>query len=144
MTRTKRWTLVAAIIGSGIVFLDGTIVTLALPKIGQLPTSVLGVLEGQLYVQVGYLAVLSALLILAGALGDYYGRRKVFAIGLAGFGVSSLLCGIAPSLELIVLFRVLQGASGALLVPGSLSIITNTFEGAARSRAFGTWAAATS
>src|SRR5215210_5438310 len=74
---TSAPSLTAAIIGSGIVFLDGTIVTLALPKIGQLPTSVLGVLEGQLYVQVGYLAVLSALLILAGALGDYYGRRKI-------------------------------------------------------------------
>jgi EmrB/QacA subfamily drug resistance transporter len=144
MTRIQRWTLIAAIIGSGIVFLDGTIVTLALPKIGQLPTSFLGVLEGQLYVQTGYLAVLSALLILAGALADYYGRRRIFAIGLVGFGLSSILCGIAPSLELIVLFRVLQGASGALLVPGSLSIITATFEGAARSKAFGTWAAATS
>jgi EmrB/QacA subfamily drug resistance transporter len=144
MTRTERWTLLAAILGSGIVFLDGTIVNLALPAIGRLPTSFLGVLEGQAYVQSGYLAVLSALLILAGALADIYGRRKVFAIGLAGFGVSSLLCGIAPSLELIVLFRILQGASGALLVPGSLSIITATFDGAARSRAFGTWAAATS
>jgi EmrB/QacA subfamily drug resistance transporter len=144
MTRTERWTLLAAILGSGIVFLDGTIVNLALPSIGRLPTSFLGVLEGQAYVQSGYLAVLSALLILAGALADMYGRRKVFAIGLAGFGVSSLLCGIAPSLELIVLFRILQGASGALLVPGSLSIITATFDGAARSRAFGIWAASTS
>jgi EmrB/QacA subfamily drug resistance transporter len=135
---------VAAILGSGIVFLDGTIVNLALPSIGRLPTSFLGVLEGQAYVQAGYLAVLSALLILAGALADIYGRRKVFAIGLAGFGISSLLCGIAPSLELIVLFRILQGASGALLVPGSLSIITATFEGADRSKAFGTWAASTS
>ncbi len=144
MTRTERWTLLAAILGSGIVFLDGTIVNLALPAIGRLPSSFLGVLEGQAYVQSGYLAVLSALLILAGALADMYGRRKVFAIGLAGFGVSSLLCGIAPSLELIVLFRILQGASGALLVPGSLSIITATFDGAARSRAFGIWAASTS
>ena len=144
MTRTERWTLLAAILGSGIVFLDGTIVNLALPSIGRLPSSFLGVLEGQAYVQSGYLAVLSALLILAGALADRYGRRKVFAIGLAGFGVSSLLCGIAPSLELIVLFRILQGASGALLVPGSLSIITATFDGAARSRAFGVWAASTS
>ena len=134
----------AAILGSGIVFLDGTIVNLALPAIGLLPTSFLGVLEGQAYVVSGYLAVLSALLILAGALADIYGRRKVFAIGLAGFGVSSLLCGLAPSLELIVLFRILQGASGALLVPGSLSIITATFNGAARSKAFGTWAASTS
>jgi EmrB/QacA subfamily drug resistance transporter len=144
MTRTERWTLLAAILGSGIVFLDGTIVNLALPSIGRLPTSFLGVLEGQAYVVSGYLAVLSALLILAGALADYYGRRRIFAIGLAGFGISSLLCGIAPSLELIVLFRVLQGASGALLVPGSLSIITATFDGAGRSRAFGTWAASTS
>lgn len=144
MTRTERWTLAAAILGSGIVFLDGTIVNLALPAIGRLPSSFLGVLEGQAYVVAGYLAVLSALLILAGALADYYGRRRIFAIGLAGFGISSLLCGIAPNLELIVLFRVLQGASGALLVPGSLSIITATFEGATRSRAFGTWAASTS
>jgi len=144
VTRTERWTLLAAILGSGIVFLDGTIVNLALPQIGRLPTSFLGVLEGQAYVVAGYLAVLSALLILAGALADYYGRRKVFAIGLVGFGISSLLCGIAPSLELIVLFRILQGASGALLVPGSLSIITATFSGADRSKAFGTWAASTS
>jgi EmrB/QacA subfamily drug resistance transporter len=144
VTRTERWTLVAAILGSGIVFLDGTIVNLALPSIGRLPSSFLGVLEGQAYVVAGYLAVLSALLILAGALADFYGRRRIFAIGLGGFGISSLLCGIAPNLELIVLFRVLQGASGALLVPGSLSIITATFDGPARSRAFGTWAASTS
>jgi EmrB/QacA subfamily drug resistance transporter len=144
VTRTQRWTLLAAILGSGIVFLDGTIVNLALPAIGRLPSSFLGVLEGQAYVVAGYLAVLSALLIISGALADYYGRRRIFAIGLAGFGISSLLCGIAPNLELIVLFRVLQGASGALLIPGSLSIITATFEGPARSRAFGTWAAATS
>jgi MFS family permease len=144
MTRTQRWTLLAAIIGSGIVFLDGTIVNLALKKIGELPTSFLGILEGQAYVVSGYLAVLSALLILSGALADYYGRRKIFAIGLAGFGITSFLCGIAPNLELIVLFRVLQGGAGALLVPGALSIITATFEGPARARAFGTWAAATS
>src|SRR4026209_1674238 len=144
MTRTERWTLTAAIIGSGIVFLDGTIVNLALKSIGQLPTTFLGVLEGQAYIVSGYLAVLSALLILSGALADYYGRRKIFAIGLTGFGVSSLLCGLAPTLELCVLFRLVQGAAGALLVPGSLSIITATFEGPARARAFGTWAAATS
>jgi EmrB/QacA subfamily drug resistance transporter len=144
VTRTEQWTLLAAALGSGIVFLDSTVVNLALPSIGRLPSSFLGVLEGQAYVQAGYLAVLSALLILAGALADKYGRRRIFALGLFGFGISSLLCGIAPSLELLVLFRVLQGASGALLVPGALSIITATFEGAARSKAFGTWAAATS
>jgi EmrB/QacA subfamily drug resistance transporter len=144
MTRTQRWTLVAATIGSGVVFLDGTIVNLALRAIGKLPTTFLGVLEGQAYIVSGYLAVLAALLILSGALADFYGRRRIFAIGLTGFGISSLLCGIAPTLEILVLFRLAQGAAGALLVPGSLSIITSTFEGQARARAFGTWAAATS
>jgi EmrB/QacA subfamily drug resistance transporter len=92
----------------------------------------------------GYLAVLASLLILAGALGDRYGRRRVFAIGLVGFGATSVLCGLAPSLEALVLARLAQGAAGALLVPGSLAIITATFDGEARARALGTWAAATS
>jgi EmrB/QacA subfamily drug resistance transporter len=145
MTTKQRWTLVAAIIGSGIVFLDGTIVYIALPRIGQtIPSTVFGVLEAQAYVVSGYLAVLAALLILGGALADYFGRRKIFSLGLLGFGTVSVLCGIAPNMELLVLFRVLQGAAGALLVPGSLSIITNAFEGPARGRAFGIWAAATS
>src|ERR671930_2293867 len=145
MSTRHRWTLVAAIIGSGIVFLDGTVVNIALPRIGQtIPSTIFGVLEGQAYIVSGYLAVLAALLILGGALADYFGRRKIFAIGLAGFGAVSVLCGLAPNMELLVLFRVLQGAAGALLVPGSLSIITATFDGPARARAFGIWAAATS
>src|SRR5258705_3757622 len=145
MTRAQRWTLVAAILGSGIVFLDGTVVNIALKKIGQeLPTSFLGVLEGQAYIVSGYLAVLAALLILAGALADYYGRRRVFVIGLIGFGAMSILCGLAPTLEILVLARILQGAAGALLVPGSLAIITAAFDGPSRARAFGLWASATS
>jgi EmrB/QacA subfamily drug resistance transporter len=145
MTKTQRWTILAAILGSSVVFLDGTIVNVALPKIGEtLPATFVTVLEGQTYVAGGYLATLAALLILAGAVTDYYGRRRVFAIGLAGFGVTSMLCALAPTLELLALFRVLQGAAGALLVPGSLSIITATFDGEARSRAFGIWAASTS
>ncbi len=137
--------MLAAILGSGIVFLDGTVVNVALPKMGQqLPASVIDVLEGQTYINSGYLATLAALLILAGALADFYGRRRIFAIGLAGFGVTSVLCGIAPTLEFLVVLRILQGAAGALLVPGSLSIITATFEGGQRARAFGIWAAATS
>ncbi|HEX3428297.1 MAG TPA: MFS transporter [Candidatus Limnocylindrales bacterium] len=145
MSRSQRWTLVAAILGSGIVFLDGTVVNIALKRIGQdLPTSFLGVLEGQAYVVSGYLAVLAALLILAGALADYYGRRRIFVIGLVGFGAMSVLCGLAPSLEFLVLARILQGAAGALLVPGSLAIITEAFQGDSRARAFGLWASATS
>lgn len=139
------WVLAAAILGSGIVFLDGTIVSIALPRMGQeLPATLLGVLEGQAYITSGYLAVLAALLILAGALADRYGRRRVFAIGLVMFGSVSALCGLAPTMELEVLFRLLQGAAGALLVPGSLSIISASFSGTERGRAFGVWAAATS
>src|SRR5918995_5280536 len=125
-------------LGSAIVFLDGTVVTLALPKLGeQLQSTLLGKLEAQTYITSGYLATLAAFLVLAGALGDYYGRRRMFRIGLVGFGLTSVLCGLAPNLEFLVLGRVLQGLAGALLVPGSLSIITSTFDGAARARAFG-------
>src|SRR6185503_19476634 len=122
------------VIGSGSVFLDGTIVNVSLPRIGrELPASLFGVLEGQTYIVSGYLAVLAALLILAGALSDHYGRRKVYAIGLASFGATSALCGLAPTMEWLIAFRLVQGAAGALLVPGSLSIITQAFDGAERS-----------
>jgi EmrB/QacA subfamily drug resistance transporter len=145
MTSGQRGTLGAAILGSAIVFLDGTFVYLALQRIGaELPSTIIGRLEGQTYVNSGYLATLAAFLVLAGALGDYHGRRRVFLIGLAGFGATSVLCGLAPNLELLVVGRLLQGIAGALLVPGSLSIITHTFEGVSRARAFGLWAAVTS
>src|SRR5438105_12821147 len=101
MTARKRWTLVAVILGSGIVFLDSTVVNVALPKIGQqLRSHLFGVLEGQSYVYNGYLLTLSAFLILAGALSDYYGRRRMFVLGLVGFGLTSAACGLAPNLEL--------------------------------------------
>jgi len=139
----KRWILFAAVLGSGIVFLDSTVVNVALPRIGRdLPRTFLGVLEGQSYVYNAYLLTLSALLILAGALNDFYGRRRMFMIGLAGFGVTSVLCGLAPNMELLVLFRVLQGAAGAMLVPGSLALITANFSGEEQGRAFGLWAGA--
>jgi EmrB/QacA subfamily drug resistance transporter len=137
--------MVAAILGSSIVFLDGLVVAVALERIGQeLPASAVGVLEGQTYVSTGYFATLAAFLILGGALSDHYGRRKVFTIGLLGFGVTSVICGLAPTMELLIVGRLLQGVAGALLVPGSLAIITATFEGQQRARAFGIWAAATS
>ena len=143
MTRAEGWTLFAAILASGIVFLDSTVVNVALPRIGrELPSSVFGVLEGQSYVYNAYLLTLSALLVLAGALNDFFGRRRMFAFGLAGFLVTSLLCGVAPSMELLIAFRVLQGAAGALLVPGSLALLTATFTGEAQGRAFGLWAGA--
>src|SRR3979409_1080916 len=143
MTDRRRWLLVAAGLGSGIVFLDSTVVNVALPRIGKdLPRLWFGVLEGQSYIYNAYLLSLCALLILAGALSDVYGRRRMFLWGLVGFGVTSVLCGLAPNVELLVLFRVLQGLAGAVLVPGSLALLTANFEGEAQGRAFGLWASA--
>src|ERR1035437_3521493 len=139
----RTGTMIAAILGSGIVFLDSTVVNVALQRIRQdLPSSYFGVLEGQSYVYNAYLLSLSALLILAGALADAYGRRILFVLGLVGFGAASILCGLAPNMETLIAFRIAQGAAGALLVPGSLALITHTFTGAERGRAFGLWAAA--
>lgn len=143
MTDSKRWTLFAVVLGSGIVFLDSTIVPVALPRIGEeLSSTFLGTLEAQSYVYYGYLLTLSALLILAGAMTDFHGRRRMFAIGLVGFGATSVLCGVAPNMEWLIIGRILQGAAGAVLVPGSLSIITATFEGEEQGKAFGIWAGA--
>src|SRR6202165_481832 len=143
MTDRRRWILVAAVLGSGIVFLDSTVVNVALPRIGlDLPRLCVGVLEGQSYVYNAHLLTLSALLLLARALSDVDGRRRMFLWGLVGFGVTSVLCGLAPNLELLVLFRILQGVAGAVLVPGSLALLTANFEGEAQGRAFGLWAGA--
>jgi EmrB/QacA subfamily drug resistance transporter len=139
----KRWTLVAAVLGSAIVFLDSTVVNVALRPIGRdLPRLFVGVLEGESYVYNAYLLTLSALLILAGALSDFYGRRKMFLIGLTGFGAASLVCGLAPNMEFLIGARVIQGLFGAILIPGSLALLTVTFTGEEQGRAFGIWAGA--
>src|SRR5919106_1381511 len=145
MSSWQRWTMVAVVLGSGIVFLDTSVVNLALPRIGEeLQSPIFGFarLEAQSYINNGYFLTLSALLILAGALNDYFGRRRMFTIGLFGFLVTSILCGLAPNMELLILFRILQGATGALVVPGSLAIITASFDGEQQGRAFGLWAGA--
>jgi len=145
MGRTQKWILVATVLASATVFLDGTVVNVALPRIGRdLPHSLVGVLEGQTYIYTGYLLSLSTLLILAGALTDVYGRRRMFMLGLAGFGLTSALCGLAPNLETLVVLRVLQGVAGAFLVPGSLALITANFSGPLQGRAFGIWSGAAS
>ena len=137
--------LLAVVLGSGIVFLDTTVVNVALESIGRdLPAHFVGRLEGLTYVTGGYLVVLAALLVLGGALSDYHGRRRVFELGLAGFGATSVLCGLSPSLDVLILARLAQGAAGALLVPGALSIITASFSGQERARSIALWAAATS
>lgn len=139
---SKTWTLIAAVLGSSVVFLDSSVLPVALKAIGREPRLFVDVLEGQNYVHYGYLLTLSSLLVLAGALSDHRGRRRMFVIGLFGFGVTSIACGLAPNIETLIVARLLQGAAGALLVPNSLAILTANFEGEEQGRAFGVWAAA--
>jgi EmrB/QacA subfamily drug resistance transporter len=138
VTRKQLLTLVATILGSTIVFLDSTVVNVALPAIqDDLDTG----LAGQQWVVEAYMLTLVAGLLVGGSLGDLYGRRRMFVIGLAGFGITSILCAIAPTDETLIAARALQGLAGALLVPGSLAILAATFEGEARGRAIGLWTA---
>jgi EmrB/QacA subfamily drug resistance transporter len=130
--------LLATIIGSSVVILDGSIVNMALPKIAQ--DMHVGFASLQ-WITDGYLLSLSALILLGGSLGDIFGRKKVYLVGLAGFGVSSLLCALAPSVVVLIATRVLQGVFGALLVPGALAIINTTFAAKARGQAIGRWTA---
>jgi EmrB/QacA subfamily drug resistance transporter len=136
------WTLTAAILGSSVVFLDSTVVNIALPKIAaELPTFGLGTLEAQSYIYNGYLLTLASMLILAGALSDHYGRRRIFRLGLISFGLTSLLCAISPNMEFLIGARLLQGVSGALLVPGALAIIRHSYQSHGEGKAFGIWSA---
>ncbi len=136
--REKRITLVAAILGTGIVFLDSTVVNIALPAIrGDLG----GGMTGQQWVVEAYLLTLSALLLIGGSLGDIFGQRRVFFIGVIGFGVSSVLCAVAPSIEFLCAFRAVQGVFAALLTPSTLAIITHVFPEDERGSAIGTWTA---
>src|SRR3954465_10353470 len=136
--RTKRLTLAAAILGSGVVFLDGTVVNVALPAIREdLGTG----LSDQQRIVEAYLLTLGALLLGGGSLGDLFGRRRVFVMGLSGFGVTSLLCALAPSSEVLIGIRAIQGVAGAMLVPSSLALITATFGASERGAAIGSRAA---
>lgn len=138
MTRQERLTLIATILGSTVVFLDSTVVNVALPAISD---GLDAGLSGQQWVVEAYMLTLVSLLLVGGSLGDQFGRRRVFVIGLIAFGVTSILCAVAPSVEFLIGARALQGIAGALLVPGSLAIVAATFEGAERGRAVGTWTA---
>jgi EmrB/QacA subfamily drug resistance transporter len=134
----KRWTLVACIMGSGIVLLDGTVVNVALPTIQR---ALGGGLAAQQWVVNGYLLTLGSLILIGGSLGDLFGERRVFAIGVSGFGGASLICALAPSIGVLVAARALQGVAGALLVPSSLAVIVNTFGESERGAAIGSWTA---
>jgi EmrB/QacA subfamily drug resistance transporter len=134
----KRLTLVACILGSGIALLDGTVVNVALPTIQR---ALGGGLAAQQWVVNGYLLTLGSLILVGGSLGDLYGERKVFALGVSGFGLASALCAVSPSIGVLVAARALQGIAGALLVPSSLAVIVNTFPADERGGAIGTWTA---
>ncbi len=138
MSRQQRLTLVATILGSTVVFLDSTVVNVALPAIAD---GLDAGLAGQQWVVEAYMLTLVSLLLVGGSLGDQFGRRRVFVIGLVAFGATSILCAVAPTVELLIAARGLQGIAGALLVPGSLAIVAASFSGAERGRAVGTWTA---
>ncbi|MBB5933831.1 MFS transporter [Streptomyces zagrosensis] len=135
-TPTGRWVLLTTVLGSGIVMLDSTVVNVALPHIGEDLGTDLGGLQWTVN---AYMLTLAALILLGGALGDRYGRRRVFVIGVAWFALASLLCGLAPNAEVLIGARALQGVGGALLTPGSLALIQSAFRPEHRARAVGAW-----
>jgi EmrB/QacA subfamily drug resistance transporter len=134
----KRLTLLACILGSGIALLDGTVVNVALPTIQR---ALGGGLAAQQWIANGYLLTLGSLILIGGSLGDLFGERRVFALGVSAFGVASLAAAMAPGVGALVAARALQGVAGALLVPSSLAVIVNTFPQSERGAAIGSWTA---
>ncbi|MFJ8081866.1 MFS transporter [Streptomyces sp. NPDC096205] len=131
-----RWILLTTVLGSSMALLDSTVVNVALPAIGRdLDAS----LAGLQWTVNAYMLTLAGLILLGGSLGDRYGRRKIFVVGVVWFAVASLLCGIAPNAGVLIAARALQGAGGALLTPGSLALIQASFHSDDRGRAVGLW-----
>ncbi|HEU4348627.1 MAG TPA: DHA2 family efflux MFS transporter permease subunit [Actinoplanes sp.] len=131
-----RWILLATVLGSSLAFIDSTVVNIALPAIARDLDADAAALQWTVN---GYSLSLASLILLGGALSDRYGRKRVFMVGVGWFAAASLLCGIAPSVELLIAARVLQGIGGALLTPGALAILEASFVPADRSRAIGAW-----
>ncbi|HXO99574.1 MAG TPA: MFS transporter [Luteibacter sp.] len=134
----RRWTLVAAIVGSGMAFVDGTIVNVALPAIQDALDATTA--DAQ-WVMEAYALLLSALLLVGGVLGDHFGRRRVFVIGSIVFTLASLVCAVSPNIATLIGGRAIQGFGAALLVPGSLALISSAFPKERRGAAIGTWSA---
>ncbi|MGH7686033.1 MAG: DHA2 family efflux MFS transporter permease subunit [Candidatus Dormibacteria bacterium] len=135
-TRRGRLVLSATILGSSMAFIDSTVVGIAQPTIGR---ELHADIAGLQWVSIGYMLTLSGLILLCGVLGDRIGRRRVFLTGVVWFAVASLLCGVAPNITLLILFRALQGVGGALLTPGSLAILEASFRREDRAPAIGAW-----
>ena len=138
MTHRQRLTLLAAILGSAVAAIDGTIVNVALPAIER---DLGGGLTAQQWVSNAYLLALGSLILIGGSLGDIYGERRIFTLGLAGFGVFSVLCAFAPTIEVLIAARALQGVAAALVTPSSLAIIVAAFAPKERGAAIGSWTA---
>ncbi len=137
---TGRWVLAASVVGSSMAFIDGTVVNVALPVLQR----ELGANVAELqWIVESYMLLLAALILVGGALGDRFGRRRLFAIGTVLFAVTSVWCGAAADSSQLIVARAAQGIGGALLVPGSLSMISATFSEEQRGRAFGIWSAST-
>src|SRR4029453_12223543 len=131
-----RWILAATILASSMAFIDGTVVNVALPA---LQTNLNATAADVQWVIESYALLLSALLLIGGSLGDHYGRRRVFLLGVVIFAVASGLCGFVGNIHQLIATRALQGFGAALLVPGSLAIISNSFSEQERGRAIGLW-----
>src|SRR6266576_1765080 len=130
------WVLVATILGSSMAFIDGTVVNVALPV---LQTDLHATATDVQWVVEAYSLFLASLILVGGSLGDHFGRRRVFAIGILLFTVASILCGLAPNVNVLIIMRAIQGIGGALMIPGSLAIISASFDSKQRGRAIGTW-----
>lgn len=135
-TRRARLALTATIMGSGLAFLDGSIIAVASPHI---EADLGGGLATIQWVFDGYLLTLGALVLVGGSLGDLLGKRVVFIVGTAGFGIASVLCGLAPTAPILIAARMLQGGTAALVVPTSLALVNTLFGGADRGKAIGAW-----
>ncbi|MET8678335.1 MFS transporter [Streptomyces sp. NPDC004647] len=133
---TGRWILLTTVLGSGMALLDGTVVNVALPRIGADLNADLAVLQWTIN---AYMLTLASLILMGGALGDRFGRRRVFLIGIVWFAVASAACGLAPNAGVLIVARALQGIGGALLTPGSLALIQASFHPDERARAVGAW-----
>jgi EmrB/QacA subfamily drug resistance transporter len=135
-TARGRWVIAASVLGSGVATLDATVVGIALPAVGRTFHSGLGTLQ---WVVTGYSLTLAAFLLLGGSLGDRFGRRRVFSVGVVWFALTSAACGLAPNAPVLIGARILQGVGGAMLTPASLAILQASFRPADRSRAIGAW-----
>jgi EmrB/QacA subfamily drug resistance transporter len=131
-----RWVLLATVLGSSLAFIDSTVVNIALPAIGD---DLGGGAAGLQWTVNGYALSLASLILLGGALGDRFGRKRVYLIGVGWFAVASLLCGLAQNMEMLIAARALQGIGGALLTPGALAILEASFAREDRARAIGAW-----